>query len=52
MAKATVMSVAVAFILLGVLGLVYPSGASGLNWIISGIVALLVGLFGGGKAKQ
>ena len=49
MAKATVLTVAVAFILLGVLGLAYPAGASGLNWIISGIVALLVGWFSGKK---
>ena len=49
MAKATVLTVAVAFILLGVLGLAYPAGATGLNWIISGIVALLVGWMSGKK---
>lgn len=49
MAKATVLTVAVAFILLGVLGLAYPAGASGLNWIVSGVVALLVGWFSGKK---
>ena len=43
MGKAAVWSIAVAFILLGVLSLAYPAGATGLNWIISGIVALLVG---------
>ncbi|MFA4819782.1 MAG: hypothetical protein WC613_02365 [Candidatus Aenigmatarchaeota archaeon] len=47
MAKSTVLTVAVAFILLGLLGLAYPAGASGVNWIISGIVALLVGWFSG-----
>ena len=50
MAKASVLTVAVAFILFGVLGLAYPAGASGVNWIVSGIVALLVGLFSG-KSK-
>jgi len=42
MAKATVLTVAVAFIVLGLLSLAYPAGGNGVNWIISGIVALLV----------
>jgi|GEM_PF-6335046 len=46
MAQGAVWAVAVAFILLGLLGLGYPAGASGVNWIISGIVALLVGWYG------
>ena len=49
MGKAAVLSIAVAFIVLGLLGLAYPAGATGLNWIISGIVALLVGWMSGKK---
>lgn len=36
-------AVAVAFVLLGLLGLAYPAGASGVNWVVSGIVSLIVG---------
>ncbi len=43
MAVGSVVAVAVAFILLGILNLVYASGSTGLNWIISGVVALLAG---------
>lgn len=49
MAKATVLTVAVAFIVLGLLTLAYPAGGNGVNWIISGIIALLVGWFSGKK---
>lgn len=43
MALASVVTVGVAFILLGLLGLGYPAGASGVNWVIAGAVSLLVG---------
>lgn len=46
MAEGAVWSVGVAFILLGLLNWAYAAGAGGLNWIIAGIVALLIGMYG------
>ncbi len=43
MALASVVTVGVAFILLGLLSLGYPAGASGVNWVVAGVVSLLVG---------
>ena len=43
MALGSVVSVGVAFILLGLLGLAYPAGASGVNWVVAGVISLLVG---------
>lgn len=43
MALGSVVSVGLAFILLGLLGLAYPAGASGVNWVVAGVVSLLVG---------
>lgn len=43
MALASVVTVGLAFILLGLLSLAYPAGGNGVNWVIAGIVALLVG---------
>ena len=51
MGKAAVWSIAVAFIVLGLLGLAYPAGASGVNWIVSGVVSLLVG-WAGSKGQK
>lgn len=47
MALASVVTVGLAFILLGLLGLAYPAGAGGVNWVVAGVVALLVGWFMG-----
>jgi uncharacterized membrane protein HdeD (DUF308 family) len=40
------LSVGIAFILVGILNMVYAAGAAGANWVIAGIVALLVGWYG------
>jgi len=45
MAEGAVWSVGVGFIVLGLLNWVYATGGA-LNWIIAGVVALLVGMYG------
>lgn len=45
------LTVGIAFILLGLLNMIYAAGASGLNWIIAGIIALLVGWYGAKMMK-
>lgn len=51
MAEATVLAVAAAFIALGLLNIMMPLWTGGLNWMIAGAVAVLVG-FGGHKLKK
>ncbi len=45
MAQATVWAVGAAFIVLGLLNYVWAAGGA-LNWIIAGVVSLLVGWYG------